>query len=56
MTKLAYTKEVVTNQGVPHIRWNVTDKSTGVVLASTITRKEARNFVNKRKVESRVQS
>ncbi len=54
--KLTIKQEIVPISGGYHTtQWIVKDKSTSATLASTRTRKEARNFVRKHKEEHRVQ-
>ena len=46
--KLTTVKELEVNEGVPRYRW-IIKTGTGITMASTRTRKEARDFVRKTK-------
>ncbi len=52
MMKLTTTHEIEVNQGIPHYRWIVKDKSGATVL-STKTRDEARNYIREAKKQAR---
>ena len=46
---LVTRKVTVLNQGIPHVKWTATDKSTGQEVASFRTRVEARDYVRSSK-------
>ncbi len=49
--RLAYNRVVVTVQGVPVVRYSVTDVTSGLEVASFPIREDARTFIRNQKLD-----